>query len=41
MSLPAELAEHDRVIDAVQELRPEVLLQLLLHRGLHPVIRAA
>ena len=38
--LLAEPAEHDGVIDPVQELRPEVLLQLLLHRGPHPVIRA-
>ncbi len=32
--------EHDDVIHPVQELRPEVLLQLLLHPGLHPVVRA-
>ena len=32
--------EDDDVVHAVQELRPEVLLQLLLHPGLHPVVGA-
>jgi hypothetical protein len=29
--------DHD-VVDTVEELGPEVLLELLLHLGLHPVV---
>ena len=32
--------EHDGVVDAVQELRTEVLLEFLLHLRLHPLISA-
>ena len=33
-----ELVEHDDVVDAVEELRSEVLLELLLHLGLHALV---
>src|SRR5690606_804080 len=34
-----QLVEHDRVVHPVEELRPEVLLELLVHLGLHAVVR--
>ena len=33
--------EHNRVIDAVQELRPEMLPHLFQHGRLHPVVHFA
>src|SRR4051794_15891035 len=33
-----QLVEHDDVVDAVQELRAEVLLQLVVDLGLHPLV---
>src|SRR6266487_240619 len=33
-----QLVEHDRVIDAVEELRPEVLLELVVDLVLHPLV---
>ena len=33
-----ELVEHDRVVDAVEELRPEVLLELVVDLLLHPLV---
>ena len=38
--LPLQLVEDDGVVHAVEELGPEVLLQLLLDLGLHPVVGA-
>jgi len=31
--------EHDRVVDAVEELRPEMILEFFLDIFLHPLIR--
>src|SRR4051812_13594894 len=40
--LAVEVGEHDRVVDAVEELGPEVLLELVGDLRLHPlVVRAA
>jgi hypothetical protein len=36
-----QLVEHDDVVDAVEELRPEVLLQLVVDALLHPVVGLA
>jgi hypothetical protein len=33
-----QLVEHDDVVDAVEELRPEVLLELLVDLVLHPLV---
>ena len=33
-----ELREHDDVVDAVEELGPEVLLELVVDLGLHPLV---
>ena len=38
--LGAERMEHDDVIDAVDELRPEILLHDFHHRGLHALVVA-
>ena len=38
ISSRVELVEDDDVVHAVQELGPEVLLQLLADLGLHPVV---
>src|SRR3954470_8484132 len=34
----AQLVEHDDVVDAVEELRPEVLLELVVHPRLHALV---
>ena len=40
ISSSRERVEHHDLVDAVEELRPEVLLELVLHLGLHPLVRA-
>ena len=38
ISAAVEVREHDRVVDAVEELGPEVLLELVGDLGLHPLV---